>query len=130
MSSSPVREYRISNVECRTAEVLRNSLFVIRYSAVNKAAGYFFTWKFSRFYRLRSGPFEGPATAKPPALPEDTYYPEMAATPWDIHPNGKKFLMIKPAASAGAATTAASPQPKITIVVNWFEELKQRVPVK
>ena len=25
------------------------------------------------FHRLRSGPFEGPATVKPPALPEDTY---------------------------------------------------------
>jgi len=25
---------------------------------------------------------------------------------------------------------AASPQPKINIVVNWFEELKQRVPKK
>src|SRR5271157_424144 len=27
----------------------------------------------SAFQRLRSGPFEGPATVKPPALPEDTY---------------------------------------------------------
>ena len=26
------------------------------------------------FHRLRSGPFEGPATVKPPALPEDTYF--------------------------------------------------------
>jgi hypothetical protein len=51
-------------------------------------------------------------------------------TPWDIHPNGKKFLMIKPPASTGAAPTAASPQPKINVVLNWFEELKQRVPVK
>src|SRR5450755_5044260 len=25
------------------------------------------------FHRLRTGPFEGPATVKPPALPEDTY---------------------------------------------------------
>jgi hypothetical protein len=35
-------KYRISNVECRTAEVgtaLRDSSFVIRYSAVQKAAG-------------------------------------------------------------------------------------------
>src|SRR5208337_2581742 len=28
----------------------------------------------SAFQRLRSGPFEGPATVKPPALPEDTYF--------------------------------------------------------
>jgi hypothetical protein len=26
------------------------------------------------FQQLRSGPFEGPATVKPPALPEDTYF--------------------------------------------------------
>jgi hypothetical protein len=26
------------------------------------------------FDRLRSGPFEGPAIVKPPALPGDTYY--------------------------------------------------------
>ena len=26
------------------------------------------------FFRLRSGPFEGPAIVKPPALPEDTYF--------------------------------------------------------
>jgi serine/threonine protein kinase len=53
-----------------------------------------------------------------------------SGTPWDIHPNGKKFLMIKSAAPTGATPTAASPQPKINIVVNWFEELKQRVPLK
>jgi serine/threonine protein kinase len=55
---------------------------------------------------------------------------KMATTQWDIHPNGKKFLMMKPAASTGTAPAAASPQPKINIVVNWFEELKARVPVK
>jgi serine/threonine protein kinase/Tol biopolymer transport system component len=50
-------------------------------------------------------------------------------TPWDISPDGKRFLMIKPPALAGAATTAAATRPKINIVVNWLEELKQRVPV-
>jgi serine/threonine protein kinase len=45
---------------------------------------------------------------------------------WDIHPDGKRFLMIrKPAAQS----TATGPR-KINIVLNWFEELKQRVPVK
>jgi len=53
-----------------------------------------------------------------------------SGTPWDIHPDGKRFLMIKPPASTGAAPAAAGPRPKINIVVNWFEELKQRVPVK
>ena len=55
---------------------------------------------------------------------------KIASTPWDIHPNGKKFLMIKPPASTGAVPGAASPQPKINIVLNWYEELKARVPVK
>jgi serine/threonine-protein kinase len=48
-------------------------------------------------------------------------------TPWDIHPDGKRFLMLK-------RQEAAAPAPgglrKITIVLNWLEELKQRVPVK
>jgi serine/threonine-protein kinase len=41
---------------------------------------------------------------------------------WDISPDGKRFLMMK-------KITAEAPR-KINIVVNWFEELKQRVPVK
>ncbi len=55
---------------------------------------------------------------------------KVTMTAWDISPDGKRFLMIKPPGSTGAAPTAAAPQPKINIVVNWFEELKQRVPVK
>ena len=50
-------------------------------------------------------------------------------TPWDIHPDGKRFLMIKPPAPTGAAPTSTA-QRKINIVLNWFEELKQRAPVK
>jgi hypothetical protein len=49
---------------------------------------------------------------------------------WDIHPDGKRFLLIKRSATAGAAPAAAAPRHKINLVVNWFEELKQRVPVK
>jgi serine/threonine protein kinase len=45
---------------------------------------------------------------------------------WDIHPDGKQFLMIKPPATPSAATGA----PRINIVLNWLEELKQRVPKK
>ncbi len=51
-------------------------------------------------------------------------------TPWDIHPDGKRFLMMKPPVSTGAAPAAAAGPQKINIVLNWFEELKQRVPVK
>jgi Tol biopolymer transport system component len=51
-------------------------------------------------------------------------------TPWDISPDGKRFLMIKPPESGQSPAAAPPPQPKINIVLNWFEELKQRVPVK
>jgi eukaryotic-like serine/threonine-protein kinase len=47
--------------------------------------------------------------------------------PWDISPDGKRFLMIKP---PGVAPSAEGAPRKINIVLNWFEELKQRVPVK
>jgi len=47
--------------------------------------------------------------------------------PWDISHDGKRFLMIKP---PGASTSAEGGPRKINIVLNWFEDLKQRVPVK
>ena len=46
---------------------------------------------------------------------------------WDISPDGKRFLMMK---EPGATTTAAGGPQKINIILNWLEELKQRVPVK
>ena len=48
-------------------------------------------------------------------------------TPWDIHPDGNRFLMMKPAAVTGDKSESATPR-KINIVLNWFEELKERVP--
>jgi len=56
-----------------------------------------------------------------------TYDSSWPSDAWDIHPDGKRFLMIKPPV---AQSTAAAPRPKINIVLNWLEELKQRVPVK
>jgi serine/threonine-protein kinase len=46
---------------------------------------------------------------------------------WDISPDGKRFLMMKESGSTGEES--ASPR-RINIVLNWFEELKQRAPVK
>jgi len=54
-------------------------------------------------------------------------YP-MDGTPWDLSHDGKRFLMIKPPASTDGRS-ADQPR-KINIVLNWTEELKQRVPVK
>ena len=51
-----------------------------------------------------------------------------SSCPWDIHPQSKRFLMMKELAPA-AASQAGVPR-KIIIVLNWFEELKQRVQKK
>ena len=48
-------------------------------------------------------------------------------TAWDISPDGKRFLMIK---EPQPTPSAASGPRKINIVLNWLEELKQRVPLK
>ena len=45
---------------------------------------------------------------------------------YDITPDGQRFLMIFP---QGETDSAASPTQRINIVQNWFEELKERVPV-
>jgi eukaryotic-like serine/threonine-protein kinase len=45
--------------------------------------------------------------------------------PWDISRDGKRFLMMKE-----SGTSATGGPRRINIVFNWFEELKQRVPVK
>ena len=47
---------------------------------------------------------------------------------WDISPDGKRFLMIKPETVTGPESAEVGPR-KINIVVNWSEELKERVPL-
>jgi dipeptidyl aminopeptidase/acylaminoacyl peptidase len=53
---------------------------------------------------------------------------------WDIHPDGKRFLMIKPpeatADESSSEESAAEEPSKIIIVLSWFEELKERVPME
>ena len=65
---------------------------------------------------------------KPVRLFQRPYVEWNASTdlhPWDIHPDGKRFLMMK------EATPEAAQSPRhINIVLNWLEELKQRVLVK
>ncbi len=46
--------------------------------------------------------------------------------PYDITPDGQRFLMIFP--QGGTDPTESSTQ-RINVVQNWFEELKERVPV-
>jgi serine/threonine-protein kinase len=47
---------------------------------------------------------------------------------WDISPDGKQFLLIKITETTDIESAQRGPN-KINIVTNWFEELKQRVPV-
>ena len=63
----------------------------------------------------------------PEMLFRGTYY-SLLGHMWDLSPDGKRFLLIKPE-STGESSTAQARQ-RINIVLNWFEELKQRVPVK
>jgi serine/threonine protein kinase/Tol biopolymer transport system component len=57
----------------------------------------------------------------------NAYLESTPGSPWDIHPDGKRFLMLK---KAGTTVSTRDPWRRITIILNWFEELKQRVPVK
>jgi hypothetical protein len=48
--------------------------------------------------------------------------PAISTPNYDVSPDGQRFLMLKPSEQAQAAPT------QINVVLNWFEELKRRVP--
>jgi serine/threonine protein kinase/Tol biopolymer transport system component len=56
-------------------------------------------------------------------------FSEAAGPTWDLSPDGKHFLMIKQPVSTDTSGAAEAPK-RIKVVLNWTEELKQRVPVK
>jgi eukaryotic-like serine/threonine-protein kinase len=65
------------------------------------------------------------AAGKPRVLFEGRYNPAPGTgANYDVSPDGQRFLMIKPRESAEAAPT------QINVVLNWFEELKRRVPTE
>jgi serine/threonine-protein kinase len=73
-----------------------------------------------------SGAFNfGPVTT---AL-ESPYFQSVPTRNYDISRDGKRFLMIKSAASTGTQTQSGSAQ-NIVVVLHWNEELKARVPIK
>jgi Tol biopolymer transport system component len=66
----------------------------------------------------------GFAVGKPHVLFEGPYVPTPLTFPnYDVSSDGQRFLMLKPTEQAQAAPT------QINVVSNWFEELKQKVPV-
>ncbi len=63
------------------------------------------------------------ALGKPRMLFEGPYLPTPGTTPnYDVSRDGQRFLMLKSNAREQAAPT------QINVVLNWFEELKQKVP--
>jgi eukaryotic-like serine/threonine-protein kinase len=64
----------------------------------------------------------GFAAGKPRMLFEGPYLPTPGTIPnYDVSPDGQRFLMLKPVEQAAAPT-------QINVVLNWFEELKQKAP--
>jgi Tol biopolymer transport system component len=59
---------------------------------------------------------------KPKMLFEGQYVPSLATMHnYDVSPDGQRFLMVKDSEQATLTT-------QINVVLNWFEELKQKVP--
>jgi len=63
-------------------------------------------------------------TASVPRLLVEDHYQASAPgyTSYDTHPDGQRFVTIKPVAPSSGQ--------QIKLVLNWFEQLRQRVPVK
>jgi eukaryotic-like serine/threonine-protein kinase len=63
------------------------------------------------------------AAGTPRMLFQGEYVPAPLTFPnYDVSPDGQRFLMLKPVEQAESAST------QINVVLNWFEELKQKVP--
>ena len=82
------------------------------------------------FYRSGDATMAVPVETVPtfkPLIPTALFRGNYSRASWvdetylDISPDGKRFLMMK-------EVEAEAPR-KINIVVNWFEELKKRVPI-
>ena len=64
--------------------------------------------------------------AAPTLLFEEKFLLNGWTNTYDVHPDGNKFLMIKED-EAPAESAIRTP---ISVVINWFEELKRLAPVK
>ena len=62
--------------------------------------------------------------ARKPRMPLEGPYvlPPVPIANYDVSPDGQWFLMLKPSEAGQAAPM------QINVVLNWFEELKQKVP--
>ena len=63
------------------------------------------------------------SAGRPKVLFEGTYVPALLTNAnYDVSRDGQRFLMVK-------ESTQATSSAQINVVLNWFEELKQKVPV-
>jgi len=47
---------------------------------------------------------------------------------WDLHPDGERFLVtVNDAPAAAAASAGRQERARTLVVVNWFEELRERM---
>jgi Tol biopolymer transport system component len=61
------------------------------------------------------------------ALPIQGFQPVINYREYDALPNGRGLVMVLP---AGSSATGAAPDAHIDVVLNWFDELKSRIPTK
>ena len=57
-------------------------------------------------------------------LPIRGFIQDVGYREYDIMPSGEQFIMVFP-----SNFTESGERPQINIVLNWFEELRERVPV-
>jgi hypothetical protein len=62
-------------------------------------------------------------SARAPRLLFEGEYKTSLPANFDVSPDGRRFIMIKPAATADARS-------RLVVVQNWTEELKRLVPTK
>jgi Tol biopolymer transport system component len=85
------------------------------------------------FYLLMNAVMSVPVTTastftfgKPSKVVEGPYFFGPGARTYDATEDGKRFLMLKPNTAAGDSARAAG----FVVVLNWFDELKRRVPAR
>lgn len=68
---------------------------------------------------------------QPQLLFEATDYAwAMVGRPWDVDPSGERFLMIRAPDAPQPDEPDDASRPRIDVVLNWFEELRARVPIE
>ena len=66
---------------------------------------------------------------RPEVVVEGPYLSPYRGRNYEVSGDGERFLMIRAADPTPDAAAEELPRPRIIVVENWFEELKQRVPV-